>query len=108
MGIILVIAAAVAIAWLWNDTLEAREHMLRHCRRALAELDMQLLDETVAIRRVGLRRDRRGRIAISRAYDFEFSMNGQDRWPGRAMLLGRRVETLQIEEPGGVTIVDGH
>ncbi|HET7588062.1 MAG TPA: DUF3301 domain-containing protein [Gammaproteobacteria bacterium] len=104
MGIILVIVAAVAIAWLWNDTLVAREHVLRHCRRALDGLDLQLLDETVAVHRVGLRRNGRGQIAISRTYEFEFSANGTDRWPGRAVLLGRALESLQIETAEGITI----
>jgi hypothetical protein len=108
VGIILVIVAVVAIGWFWNDTLKAREWMLRRCRRALDELDMQLLDETVAIRRVGLRRNRNGRIAVSRTYHFEFSADGRDRWPGRAVLLGRLLETLQLESPDGITIVEGH
>ncbi|HET6656247.1 MAG TPA: DUF3301 domain-containing protein [Gammaproteobacteria bacterium] len=104
MGIILVIAAAVAIGWLWNDTLVARERVLRYCRRALDDLELQLLDETVAVHRVALRRNRHGRIAIARTYEFEFSADGRDRWPGRAVLLGRALETLQIETAEGVTI----
>ncbi|HET7371556.1 MAG TPA: DUF3301 domain-containing protein [Gammaproteobacteria bacterium] len=104
MGIILIILAAVAIGWLWNDTLVTRERVLRRCRRALDELNLQLLDETVAVRRVSLRRNRRGHIAIARSYQFEFSTDGRDRWPGRAVLLGHVLETLQIETAEGVTI----
>lgn len=107
MGIILVIVIVVAVGWLWNDTLKAREQMLARCRRACSELNMQLLDETVAVHRVGLGRTTRGRIALRRTYDFEFSADGADRWPGRAILLGRRLETLQMETPEGLTIVNG-
>ncbi|HET8552436.1 MAG TPA: DUF3301 domain-containing protein [Gammaproteobacteria bacterium] len=107
MGIILVIVIAVATGWLWNDTLKAREQMLARCRRACNDLAMQLLDETVAVHRVGFGRTDRGRIALRRTYEFEFSADGKDRWAGRAILLGRRLEMLQMETPDGLTIVNG-
>lgn len=104
---ILILAAALAIGWFWSDTLRARESMLRRCRRACEELNLQLLDETVAVRRIGAGRTHGGRIALRRTYEFEFSADGEDRWPGRAILLGQVLEMLQMEAPDGVTIMNG-
>lgn len=103
---ILILAAALATGWFWSDTLRARESMLRRCHRACDQLNVQLLDETVAVRRIGIGRTSRGRIALRRTYEFEFSADGEDRWPGRAILLGQVLETLQMEAPHGVTIMN--
>jgi hypothetical protein len=105
MSALLIILAAVAAIWFWNDTLNARERMLARCRAACEEIGVQLLDETVALKRLGVARNRHGRVAIRRRYQFEFSADGQDRWPGHATLLGLRVESLQLEGPDGLTIL---
>lgn len=104
MEMLLVIAAALAAGWLWNDTLKARERVLLRCRRACDEINVQLLDETVALKRLGLKRKPGGQVALRRTYQFEFSVDGSDRWSGRAVLLGRTLESLQLDGPGGVTI----
>lgn len=105
MGMILVIVIGGAVLWFWNDTLKARENMLHRCRVLLRDMDMQLLDQTVAIHRFGWRRNASERLVIYRTYHFEFSTNGQDRWLGRATLLGRTLDTLQIDTPEGTTIM---
>jgi hypothetical protein len=107
MGGILAALILVLVAWLWNDTLKAREQLLSRCRRACRDMNVQFLDETVACRRVRLKRSARGQLALARTYTFEFSADGKDRWPGRAVLLGRKIETLQMEGPEGVTILNG-
>lgn len=105
MAMILILAAALAIGWFWNDTLQARERVLSLCGRACEDVEVQFLDETVALKRLGLGRNRRGYLALRRTYQFEFSADGRDRWHGRAVLLGRKLEALQMERGEGVTIL---
>lgn len=105
-AIVLLLAAAAGFIF-WNDSLRARERMLVTCARMCRELKLQFLDETVSLSRLGLSRGSKGWPHFVRVYSFEFSENGQDRWAGRATLAGRRVLSVQLDHPQGVTILGG-
>jgi hypothetical protein len=107
MGLIFILIAVAAAGWFWNDTLRARERVLMLCQQACAETNVQLLDETVALKRLGSGRGSRGHLTLRRTYQFEFSIDGQDRRHGRAILLGRKLESLQMDRGDGVTILNG-
>src|SRR5215469_4725388 len=82
------LALVVAGAWFWSDSLRARERMLETCTRLCRDLKLQFLDETVTLASLRLRHSETGRPELIRAYQFEFSGTGQDRWQGRATLAG--------------------
>src|SRR6185503_21027272 len=65
-----------ALAWLWLDSLRARDVALRTAREACASEGLMLLDYTVAIASLKLTRNENGRIQIQRADDFEYSDTG--------------------------------
>ena len=92
-------------AWFWSDSLRARESMTVTCSRICRDMHLQFLDETVALARLRLARGPDGNLAWGRLYVFEFSESGADRWKGRAQLIGRRVESVQLENPQGITIL---
>lgn len=104
MELILGLGAAAG-AWLWYDSLRAREQALAVCRRACRGIDAQLLDETVALDRLRLGRNQAGRVTLDRRYRFEFSTAGDDRRTGRLRLIGQRVADLQMDHPDGLTLV---
>ena len=85
-----------ALAWLWLDSLRARDVALRTAREACASEGLMLLDYTVAIASLKLTRNENGRIQIQRAYDFEYSDTGNNRLKGSVVLLGHRVMLLNI------------
>tara|TARA_R110002167_G_scaffold193643_5_gene396231 strand:+ start:4815 stop:5129 length:315 start_codon:yes stop_codon:yes gene_type:complete len=64
-----------------------------HCK----ELDLALLDESVVLKKISLMRNIKGRLVLSRAYQFDFTSNGEDRYQGSIILAGRQV--LQIKLP---------
>ena len=64
---------------------------------------MQLLDDTVVLERLWLRRDRAGRLKLERLYLFEFTDTGQRRQVGSVLLVGWRVEVVHME--GGDLLV---
>ena len=103
----LLLLAAAAGAWFWNDSLRAREQMLATCARLCRELRVQFLDETVSLISLRPGRSASGWPEFTRVYQFEFSGTGRDRWQGRATLAGRRVVSVQLDQPEGVTIVGG-
>jgi membrane protein implicated in regulation of membrane protease activity len=89
--------------WLWQAGLQAWETARAAAARACQRSDVQLLDDTVALQRLWWRRDQNGRLRSERVYHFEFTDTGTDRRLGRVVLLGQRVEVVQME--GGELIV---
>jgi hypothetical protein len=94
---LLVIALA---AWFWIDSLRARERALAACAYACAERDLQLLDQTVALSRLGLKRNPQGRVRLWRVYAFEYSTDSIDRWRGHATLFGPAVASVEMGAAG--------
>jgi len=94
---LLVLALALAATWLWLDSLRAREHAVAAGRAACARYGVQLLDETVAFARLRLGRDDNGRLRLRRTYIFEFTETGDNRRQGVIVMLGARLEDLQLE-----------
>ncbi len=92
-----VLGVVIAAAWLWIDSLRAREHAVAAGRAACKRYNVQLLDETVAFARLRLARDDAGRLRLRRTYTFEFSDTGNNRRHGAIVMLGARLEDLQLE-----------
>ena len=84
------------LAWLWFDSLKAREAAIRAARAVCVAEGLMLLDATVAISGLKPARDEDGRLKLQRAYDFEYSDNGNNRLKGSVVLLGDRVVILNV------------
>ena len=85
-----------ALAWLWFDSLKAREAAIAAAREACAAEGLMLLDATVAISGLKVARDDDGRLRLQRAYDFEYSNTGDNRLKGSVVLLGHEVVVLNV------------
>jgi hypothetical protein len=94
---LLALALALSGVALWVDSLRAREHAVAAGRAACARYGVQLLDDTVAFARLRLGRDDGGRLRLRRTYVFEFSDTGNNRRHGAIVMLGGRLEDLQLE-----------
>lgn len=90
------IAALLGSAWLWLDSLRARESGLRAAVRACQEEGVQFLDDTVAIRSLRVVRDDDGRLRLRRVYSFEYSDTGNNRREGSIVLVGHDVEMINV------------
>lgn len=96
-------AALALVGWLWLDSLRARDAAIAAARHACAVEGLLLLDDTVAICGMRLRRGTDGRMHVQRAYDFEYSDSGDNRIQGSIVLLGRSVVLLNVGLRGGDT-----
>jgi hypothetical protein len=92
---ILLFAVGLA-AWFWINSLQAREIAVSAGREAAEKYGLQLLDETVAMARLRFARDVMGRLRLRRTYQFEVSDTGAERLACSLVLLGNRVEALEI------------
>jgi len=95
-GIIILLLAMAALAWLWFDSLKVREAAIHAVKAACNVEGLMLLDETVAIRGLKLSRDEDGHIKLQRSYDFEFSNTGNNRCKGSVVLLGNRIVIISV------------
>ena len=84
------------LAWLWFDSLKAREAAIRAAREICAAEGLMLLDDTVAISGLMPARDENGHLRLRRAYNFEFSDTGNNRLKGSLVLLGHRLVILNV------------
>ena len=87
----------LAAGWFWLDSLRARDFALDGARRACDAEGVQLLDWTVAMKKIRLGRDDEGRRGLQRTYEFEFSDTGNNRRRGSILLLGSRAEDIAFE-----------
>ena len=90
------ILTLAALAWLWLDSLNAREAAIAAARAACEAEGLLLLDATVSIASLKLARDGEGRLKLQRAYDFEYSDTGDNRKKGGLVLLGTSVVLLNV------------
>jgi hypothetical protein len=91
-----ILAIAVG-AFLWADSLRARESAVNAGRSACRRYNLQFLDETVSFARLRLARDDRGQVRLARTYTFEFSDTGNNRRQGAIVMLGGEVQDLHLE-----------
>jgi hypothetical protein len=87
--------------WFWFDSSGARETAVAIGKRACASEGVLLLDDTVALSSLGLRRDGRGQLQLMRSYEFEFSDTGNNRLCGTVTLFGRELQTVYLEPHAG-------
>lgn len=92
---LLLLLALGAIVGLWLKLSVARERAVQEARRQCQQHGLQLLDETVGLRGMRLRRVN-GLRMIERCYGFEVSIDGHDREPGRLWMIGSALSSLSL------------
>jgi Protein of unknown function (DUF3301) len=100
---VFMILGLAMILLLWVETMRSQEQARALGLRACRDAGVQLLDDTVALARVRLRRDARGHLAVYREYHFEFTTTGETRHAGEIALLGRRPAHLHLALPDSMT-----
>lgn len=80
----------------WWRSRDAKAFALQYAAQRCAELDLQLLDQSMVLRKSRLRRGHDGLLAWFRRYDFEFSSTGTERYPGSVELLGNRLQAIEL------------
>lgn len=86
---------------IWIDSLGSRERALALCGEACARRQLQLLDQSVALRRLGLAWKGEG-LRLRRVYRFEFSEEGNERRCGYLVLRGQQLEELSFGLPSRI------
>lgn len=91
------IALAAAVVLYWWASQGMRQIALQACREYCGNRDLQLLDESVGLRRVRVMRGEQGRLGLCWLYEFEFTATGYDRFKGRIVIQSARVFDIDLE-----------
>ena len=86
------------LGWFWLDSLRTREIATGICRAACERRQVQFLDQTVALRRLGLRWPPQG-LRFRRVYRFDYSEEGVGRCTGYLVMLGVDLEEISLGLP---------
>lgn len=81
------------LAWIWLDGARAREFATTLAKRYCDNRDLQFLDDTVSLARIGLRWTKDG-LRVRRMFRFDFSLEGVGRRTGYVLMLGIRLESI--------------
>lgn len=94
----LILIALLLGAYLyWCNGQKVKEIALKAVKAHCLSLDVQMLDEYVALNSIRLKREQAGEMRLQRTFLFEFSSTGNERYNGVCIMLGRRVESIQME-----------
>jgi len=83
-------------AWYWWITRNAKTLALRMAWHRCRELNLQLLDQSVVLRKTRVQRGDDGVLQLRRYYDFEFSSTGEERYRGSLVMAGSRLIEFEL------------
>ena len=90
----------IALTGSWYHVLRLREHATTRARRICEQHGLQLLDDSVALHRMGFDW-RHGALRITREYRFDTSLGGNDRRTASITLHGDRIVSARVPERDG-------
>lgn len=95
---LLLLCILALIIWVWFDTLRCQEIARGICKHICQQHRLQLLDDTVTLRKTRVARTQKGSFCFKRYYSFDFSDDGGDtRIQG--LLIMRDIQLEMIEVP---------
>lgn len=93
-----IIILILLLGWFWLDSARTREIALGICRAACERGGVQFLDQTVFLRRLGVRWPPQG-LRFRRVYRFDYSEEGVGRRTGYLVMLGVDLEEISLGLP---------
>jgi hypothetical protein len=94
----LILIALLLGAYLyWFNGQRVKEVALKAVTENCQKLEVQMLDEYVALSDIRIKRDQAGKMRLQRTFLFEFSSTGNERYNGICIMLGRQVESIRME-----------
>lgn len=94
---ILWLTLIVLAIYYWRGALLVKDRAYAAAQKRCEEMQVQLLDETVYLRRLWFRRNDQGKLSLWRAFYFEFTVSGADRYFGRVIMLGARITQVELD-----------
>lgn len=81
----------------WWDSRGVAERAIVAARARCQQGGLTFLNDTVAWKKIRLKRNRHGRMQIQRTYFFEFASDMQQRYQGEVQMLGKELLNVSLE-----------
>ena len=85
------------LLWFWWNSRGAAETATQVAIKTCEHAGVIFLNDTVAWKKLRLKRNKIGRIQFQRTYFFEFATDMQQRYQGEVIVLGRYVTYINLE-----------
>ncbi len=93
---LMLFAILVFTLFYWWSATGIKEVALAATKLHCQKMDVQLLDDCIALNRLWFKRDEIGKNRVWRSYRFEFTVTGESRYDGRIILLGSKILSIQL------------
>jgi len=96
MSDLIYLGILLGLIWFWLDSRRAHEFAVGLCRHVCDKNEVLLLDDTIALSKIRLRRTANGRMHFERYYRFEYSFDVTRREQGQLLLHGLKPVEIYI------------
>ena len=93
----LALVLLLAVVAFWMSTMTSRDAARSLVAAFCKANNLQLLDQTVALRRISLRRKSNGNLSFVRVFKFDYSDNGFRRRDGMVWMLANRPFQISVQ-----------
>lgn len=90
-------ALFICLAAFWWQSQGVKQRALKACRRYCETSNLQMLDDSLVLKHLKLRRNKSGALSFCRTYEFEFSSTGGERYHGEIKVHGNEVPHISTE-----------
>ena len=87
----------VLVCLYWYKAQGVKEIAVRAAKSYCEKIEVQMLDDCVALRRLWFKRDPQGRMQFWRSFSFEFTSTGEQRYNGEIVMLGTKILSIDSE-----------
>ena len=94
-SVLWLIAIGLVILY-WFHALKVKDIAFLAAQRHCVEMQVQMLDQSVYLKKIWFKRNEQGKLQFWRAFYFEFTVTGEDRYLGRVLMLGNRLGPVQL------------
>jgi len=81
----------------WWHAYGIKQLALQQTKAYCQKMDIQMLDESIALGRIAVKRDTEGRVNFVREFRFEFASTGDERYQGLTTMHGRRCLHIALD-----------
>ncbi|WP_027147308.1 MULTISPECIES: DUF3301 domain-containing protein [Methylobacter] len=94
----IILIGLLIVAYLyWASAQRVKSIALNATKQHCLDMNVQMLDDYIALTGLWLKRDRTGKVHLWRSFQFEFSSTGNERYNGQIVMFGCRIESIQME-----------
>lgn len=91
------ITVFISLAGIWWHGQGIKAHALVKVKKYCDEFNLQLLDESLVLRKIWFARGKSSVMQLQRTFLFEFTSTGEHRYKGYIVLNGYRVESVETD-----------